>query len=221
MGVEEAGTVGKHRLHRITANDEIGYFAPKTWEFWRALIAAFCICTIVGHWLELLYCVIMDALFGIVAPDYVVWTDPWYHPYWVYGVGAVAMTLVIEPLKEYIVVRCKTLWGALLATFAITVILSMVLELVIGLLVNQPDEFGKYPFWDNSQLPFNILGQAWLVNDVFIGLVAVLYVWLIYPLICEMFGHMRPRAANWLLAFIIVAFAGCCTLSYLQLWLGF
>lgn len=209
----------KPKLHRITAKDEMGYFAPKTWQFWRALIAAFCICTIAGHWLELLYCVIMDALFGIVEPDYVVWTDPWYHPYWVYGVGAVFMTLIIEPLKELIVARRKTLWGALLETLVIAVVLSMVLELVIGLLVNQPDEFGEYPFWDNSQLPLNVLGQAWLVNDFFIGLVAVVYVWLIYPLICEMFALLRPRVANGLFVVIIVAFAACCTVSYLTLWL--
>ena len=100
--------MGKLRLHKLTEKDEIGYFAPKTWDFWRALIAAFCICNILGHWLELLYCVIMNALFGIVESDYVVWTDPWYHPYWVYGVGAVVMTLILEPMKEWIVVRRKT-----------------------------------------------------------------------------------------------------------------
>lgn len=210
-----------YKLHRLTIEDEIGYFAPKTWEFWRALIAAFCICTILGHWLELLYCIIMDALFGIVDADYVVWTDPWYHPYWVYGVGAVVMTLVIEPLKEMIVVRRKTLWGALLETFVIAVVLSMLMELIIGLLVNQPNEFGKYPFWDNSELPLNIFGQAWLVNDVVIGLVAVLYVWVIYPLICEVFSRLKPRAADGLLIAVIVVFAGLCTLSYLQLWLKF
>lgn len=209
----------KPKLHKLTVEDEIGYFAPKTWNFWRALIASFFICTIVGHWLELLYCIIMDALFGIVEPDYVVWTDPWYHPYWVYGVGAVIMTLVIEPLKEWIVVRSKTLPRALIGTFVMTVVLAMVMELVIGLLVNQPDEFGKYPFWDNSQLPLNIFGQAWLVNDIVIGLVAVLYVWLIYPLICEMFERLKPRAANGLLILITIAFAVLCTMSYLELWL--
>ncbi len=210
-----------YKLHRLTVDDQIGYFAPKTWEFWRALIAAFCICTLLGHWLELLYCIIMNALFGIVEPDYVVWTDPWYHPYWVYGVGAVIMTLIIEPLKEIIVVHRKTLWGALLETFVITVILSMLMELIIGWLVNQPDQFGEYPFWDNSELPLNIFGQAWLVNDVVIGLVAVLYVWVIYPLLCEMFSHLRPSVANGLLILIVVVFAGASTCSYLQLWLGF
>ena len=207
----------KLRLHKVTQSDEIGYFAPKTWEFWRALIASFCIFTIVGHWLEFLYCVIMDQLFGIVEPDYAIWIDPWYHPSWVYGVGAVVMTLLVEPLKERIILRRKTLWGALLDTFLIGVFLSMLMELIIGLIVNQPDASGEYPYWDNSQLPLNVLGQAWLVNDVFIGLAAMLYVWVLYPLICEGFSLLRPPVANIMLVVIVVGFAAACTGSYLEL----
>lgn len=207
----------KLRLHKVTQSDEIGYFAPKTWEFWRALIASFCIFTIVGHWLEFLYCVIMDQLFGIVEPDYAIWIDPWYHQYWVYGVGAVFMTLLVEPLKERIILRRKTLWGALLETFLIVVFLSMLMELIIGLIVNQPDASGEYPYWDNSQLPLNVLGQAWLVNDVFIGLAAMLYVWVLYPLICEGFSLLRPPMANIMLVVIVVGFAAACTGSYLEL----
>lgn len=204
-------------FHRITDHSEIGYFAPKRWEFWRSLIACFCIFTIVGHLLELLYCVIMNALFGIVEPDYVVWTDPWYHPYWVYGIGAVVMTLIIEPLKERIILHRKTLWGALLETFALTVFLAMLMELIIGWIVNQPDASGEYPYWDNSELPLNIFGQAWLVNDIFIGLAAMLYVWILYPLICEGFNKLRPRVANIVFVVIVVGFALCCTASYTQL----
>ncbi len=205
------------KLHKLTKEDEIGYFAPKTWAFWRSLIASFCIFCIVGHWLEGLYCIIMNSLFGIVEPDYAIWIDPWYHPYWVYGIGAVLMTLFIEPLKERIIKRRKTLWGSLLQTFVIVVFLSMLMELIIGLLVNQPDEFGEYPYWDNSQLPLNILGQAWLVNDVFIGLMAVIYVWFLYPLICEGFRALKPRTANIALAVVVAVFAGCCIASYTQL----
>lgn len=207
----------KPLLHKITKKDEIGYFSPRNWEFWRALIVAFCLICIIGHWMEMPYCWLMDRLFGIVSEDYAVWTDPWYHPYWVYGFGAVVMTLVIEPLKELIIMHRKTLWGALLETFAITVVLSMLMELIIGWMVNQPDEFGEYPFWDNSQLPLNIFGQAWLVNDVFIGLMAMLYVWIIFPLICEGFSLLRPSVANFVFVLLVVGFAACCIASYMEL----
>lgn len=208
------------RPHRITEHDEVGFFAPRSWEFWRALIVCFCLAAIAGHWLEIPYCLFMDRCFGIVSEGYPVWTDPWYHPYWVYGVGAVVMTLVIEPLKERFVVRRRTLAGAVLESFVVTVALSLVLELGIGLIVNQPDATGSYPYWDNSQLPLNVLGQAWIVNDVLIGLVAVAYVWVIFPLVCAGFARLRPPVANGVFALIVVGFAACCTASYLQLWLG-
>lgn len=202
------------RLRRFTKGDEIGYFEPRTWAFWRSLIVVLCVFSIVGHWLEIPYCVFMDRCFGIVTDDYNVWTDPLYLPYWVYGIGAVVMTLVFEPFKEHIITRRKTVWGALLETFVYATLLSMVLELGIGLLINQPDANGVYPFWDNSQLPFNIMGQAWIVNDIMIGLVAVLYIWVLYPLICAGFRSLSPRAANIVFAAVLVVFAACCIASY-------
>ena len=209
------------KLHRLHELDEVCFFKPRSWEFWRAVIVCFCVGCIVGHWLEIPYCLFMDRCFGIVADDYAVWTDPWYHPYWVYGVGAVVVTLVLEPFKESVLRRRKTVWGALLETFAYSALLAMVMELLIGWLVNQPDASGTYPYWDNSQMPLNIFGQAWLVNDVVIGLVAVLYIWIIYPLVCGMLDfavrHGGQRAGNVLFAAIVAAFAVLCTMSYIQL----
>ena len=82
--------------------------------------------------------------------------------------------------------------------------------------MNQPDASGEYPYWDNSQLPLNVMGQAWLVNDLFIGAVAMLYVWLLYPLICWGLMQLRPRVANGVFAAIVVGFALCCVVSYAQ-----
>ena len=203
--------------YKLTEDDEIGYFAPRTWQFWRALIVSFCLMCIVGHWLEIPYCFVMDQCFGIVDEGYAVLSDPWYHPYWVYGIGAVVMTFIMEPLKEQFILARRTLKGALFQSFVVAVGLALLLELVIGLIVNQPDANGVYPYWDNSQLPFNILGQAWLVNDIFIGAAAMLYVWVIFPLICEGFGLLRPRVANVFFGIIVAGFAICCTVSYVQL----
>lgn len=201
-------------LNKIIEKIESGYFKPKSWAFWRSLITAFVLVCMLGHWLELLYCTIMDNLFGIVEGDYVVWSDPWYHPYWVYGFGAIFMTFFIEPIKEKIVEKRKTVVGAVFQTLIIAIIISCALELIFGLLVNQPDEFGVYPYWDNSNLPFNILGQAWLVNDFFIGVVATIYVWIIYPLICKGYSYLKRDVPNIVFALIIAAFIICCVLSY-------
>jgi len=156
-------------------------------------------------------------LFGIVDSDYAVWTDPWYHPYWVYGFGSAGLILGVEPLKEYIIKKRKTLWGAFLETFVIAIFLSMCMELLFGLLVNQPDAAGKYPYWDNSQLPLNIFGQAWLVNDIFIGLVGMIVIWIIFPLLCAFFDYLKPKTANLVAAGIVAAFCLCCFGSYMEL----
>lgn len=198
-------------------NEELGYFKPHTWFFWRTLILCLALFSIVGHWCELPYCLLMNHHFGIVADSYAVWHDPWYVPYWVYGIGAVVMTLVIEPIKEGIVRRRKTIWGALLETFVICFVLAAVLETVIGLIINQPNEHGQYPYWDNSVLPGNIFNQGWVVNDFFIGLLAVIYVWLFYPVICRIFMHMKPRTANIVFVILMVLFAIACIATYVPM----
>lgn len=207
--------MAQQRVNDSVLRMESGYFQPRTWFFWRTLVVCLAVFSIVGHWMELPYCMIMNHHFGIVADDYAVWHDPWYVPYWVYGIGAVVMTLVIEPIKERIVRRRKTAIGALLETFVITFVLAAVLETVIGLIINQPDELGNYPYWDNSVLPGNIFNQGWVVNDFFIGLLAVIYVWVFYPAICTLFRHMKPRTANIAFVVIMVLFAIACAMSYL------
>lgn len=196
----------------------IGFFAPKTFEFWRAVVVCFCMMTLLGHLLEIPYCLTMDSLFGIVDDSYPVWTDPWYHPYWVYGIGAVVMTLLIEPVKERIIIKRKTLWGAMTESFLIVVLLAAAMECIIGWIVNQPDPVtGIYPYWDNSQLPGNILDQAWIVNDIAIGVAAMIYIWIIYPLVCRALSWLRPALATTASICVVIGFAACCTASYWQL----
>lgn len=211
----------KFRKAFANKNGELGFFEPKTWAFWRALIVCFCIMNLLGHLLEIPYCLVMDTFFGIVDESYAVWTDPWYHPYWVYGAGAVVMTILLEPIKERIIVKRKTLWGALLESFVIVVILAAAMECIIGWMVNQPDPVtGMYPFWDNSHLPGNIFGQAWIVNDIAIGIGAMIYVWLVYPLVCRFLNRIKQPISNGIFVFIVIGFIGCCIASYGQLFMS-
>ncbi len=62
-----------------------------------------------------------------------------------------------------------------------------------------------------------MFGQAWLVNDFFIGLAAMLYVWVIFPVVCEGFALLSPKAANVVFALIVAAFIAGVTASYLEL----
>ena len=73
----------------LTKEDETAYFEPKTWAFWRGIIMYFFLFSVVGHWMEIPYCLSMDALFGIVDADYAIFLDELYVPYWVYGLSLI------------------------------------------------------------------------------------------------------------------------------------
>lgn len=196
-----------------------GYFEPGSWRFWCSALVCFCLCCLLGHALEFPYCLAMDALFGIVDDDYAVFVDPWYVPYWVYGFGALGMTLLLEPVRTRALARRRTAAGALLETFAFAVLLCAVLETGFGLLINQPDVNGVYPFWDNSRLPGNILQQGWVVNDLAIGGVAMVYVWGIFPLVHALVCRLRPVPRHALVSGVFTSFAACCCATAAYLWL--
>lgn len=194
--------------------DETAFFEPKTWAFWRGIIMYLFVFSVVGHWLEIPYCLSMHALFGIVDSGYAIWSDPLYVPYWVYGIGAAIVTLMLMPLKIHIIGKRKTMWGAALEFFAICVVMCAVMECVMGWIINQPDEFGQYPYWDNSVLPLNIFDQAWLVNDFFLGLVALGYVWFAFPFCQKAMRLIGERAANRVFVSVLVLFGFICLSFY-------
>lgn len=198
----------------LDKSDELKYYEPKTWSFWRGIILYFCFFSIVGHWMEIPYCHSMHALFGIVEETYDVWTDPLYIPYWVYGIGATAITLLLMPLKFWIVKKGKSMVRAALIFLVAAVALAAFLETFIGLLINQPDQFGEYPFWNNSVLPLNILGQGWLVNDFFLGLVSLAYVWILFPFCQKFMKNIGEKAANRVFVCGMILFAVICVISY-------
>ena len=84
----------------------------------------------------------------------------------------------------------------------------------MGLMLNQPDAAGNYPLWDNSQLPGNILGQAWIVNDVGLGAVAMLYTWVVYPLMQKALSRVPIRVMNVAAAVIVVGFVALCVVKF-------
>ena len=185
---------------------------PGTFSFWRNLVVHFCAFSVIGHWMEIAYCTFMN-LFGIVDADSLVWDDPFY-PFLVYGVGVAVCVLLLEPLKQRLVARRRTLFGAGAQFYLITIAVCLVMELGMGLMLNQPNAAGEFPLWDNSQLPLNVLGQAWLVNDMALGAVAMLYTWCVYPLCEKALAKVPPRAMNALAASVVVCFAALCAVKF-------
>ena len=196
----------------ITREDELRGYAPDAFAFWRNQAVYFCAFSVIGHWLEIAYCLFMD-LFGIVDDDSLVWDDPFY-PFLVYGVGAVVCAVALLPLKVRLVERRRTLLGAGVQFYLIAVVVCLVMELGMGLMLNQPNALGEYPLWDNSQLPLNVLGQAWLVNDVVLAAVATVYTWVIYPLCQKALAKVPLRIMNATAALVVVGFVVLCMAKF-------
>ena len=192
----------------LSKQDESYGFNPRSFAFWRNNAVYFCLFSVLGHWMEIPYCMFMDQ-FGIVDPDSLVWDDPMY-PFCVYGVAVVVCALLLVPLKNLIVRRRATLGQAGVEFYCIAVVICMLMELGMGLLLNQPLSDGSYPLWDNSDLPGNILGQAWIVNDVLLGGVAMLYTWVVYPLMQKALANVPRRPMNVAAAVIVVGFIILC-----------
>ena len=175
----------------------------------------FCVFSVLGHWMEIVYCSFMN-VFGIVDADSLVWDDPMY-PFLVYGVGVVVCALVLMPLKTALVARCATLVSAGIQFFAVTVVAHACHGTGRGFVLAlncQPNAAGEYPLWDNSQLPFNILGQAWLVNDLALAAVAMLYTWIVYPLCQKALGKLPLRVMNLLAAVVVIGFVVLCAVKF-------
>ena len=165
----------------------------------------FCVFSVVGHWIEIPYCLFMDWAFGIVEDDSLVFADPMYS-FLVYGIAAVLISLVLVPQRDWLRAKHPPLARAVLGFFLVSAFASMVLETAMGLLLNQPDPVtGVYPLWNNSILPGNILGQGWLVNDVLLGLLITLYAWVFYSAHVKLVSAI-PRKWDWPVAIAVVVF---------------
>lgn len=178
------------------------------------MAVAFCAFSIIGHWMEIPYCLFNDWAFNIVDDDSLVFDDPMY-PFLVYGIAAVLGALVLVPYRDWLIDRHKTVPRAAARFFVFAVIASMIFELVMGLMLNQPDPVtGEYPLWDNSYLPLNIFKQAWLVNDILLGGVVTLYVWVLYPLLVKVV-RVIPEKFGWpICILVVVSFIILCVVKF-------
>ena len=181
----------------------------RDWRFWCDMVVYFCIFSVVGHWCEWGYCLFNDHFFGIVDPNSGVWNDINY-PFFVYGVGVVVASIVLVPYRAMLIKWRQSGVRAGIHFFIVSIFVAMGAELTQGFLQNQPDQYGNYPLWDNSQLPGNILGQAWIVNDVLIAVLLFFFVWIAYPtgskLLCRL-----PDAVR--IVFTLVVAAGMAVLT--------
>ncbi|MDO4841955.1 MAG: putative ABC transporter permease [Phoenicibacter congonensis] len=165
----------------------------RSWRFWCHMVIYFCIFSVVGHWCEWIYCSFNDYFFGIVDPNSGVWSDINY-PFFVYGIGVVIASIVLVPYQKMLLHWRQSGVKAGAHFFIVSVFVAMAAELTQGFIQNRPNEFGVYPLWDNSRLPGNILGQAWIVNDIMIAGLLSVFVWFIYPIGEKLINKLSDQA---------------------------
>ena len=167
----------------------------RTWRFWRTAVTYFCLFSIAGHFVEYPYCWFGMTFLGTVDSTSEVLANP-LKPFFVYGIGAVLCCIFLEPLRK-LLLKGRSPLAAFGIFYLLSVILGMGFELAQGFLQNQPDPVtGEYPLWDVTDYPGNILGQAWIVNDIGIGALITVVVWIVLPLVERVSERMDDRTAN-------------------------
>ena len=197
----------------LSKEDERYGYEPGSFAFWRNLAVYFCVFSVVGHWMEAAYCTLIR--FGMIPgtydPNSQIWSD-WLYPFIVYGFGAVACVLLLYPVKNFLEKRIRSRVVPLLISFVVNALVCTAIELVMGLMVNQPGPDGKLPLWDYSDMFCNFMGQVCLQNAIAFGVVATLMTWVIYPALEQLLSKVPRDGMN--IAFIAVT-VGFCILIFL------
>jgi uncharacterized membrane protein len=196
---KRAKTVMIQEFHHSDTTQGDQYFRPLAFSFWRNIVIYFMTFSVAGHTFEWIYCtalrIIDPAPFN---PDSGVFTSFILRPFFVYGIGAVACVLLLYPLKMLIAKHVRSNVAAFAVSFVLNSVVCTSIELVMGLIHNQPDARGKLPLCDYSRLPFNFMGQICLQNAIAFGVVSTVFVWVIYPFFEYIFARIGPQQMVWL-----------------------
>ena len=186
---------------------EISYYQPRTWAFWRNLIMYFCVFSVVGHWMEAAYCTLIrfGILPGIYDPNSQIWSD-WLYPFPVYGVGAVACVLLLYPVKNFLEQHIGSRVVPLLISFVVNALVCTLIELAMGLMLNQPLPDGSLPLWDYRDMFCNFMGQVCLQNAIAFGIVATLMTWVVYPAMESGLRKLPSDVVNTAFVGVVVGF---------------
>lgn len=195
------------RVEKQLAEEESTFFNPRKWSFWRSLLIYFCIFCVVGHWMEAGFCLFIKwgIIPGTYDPNSQIWSD-WLYPFPVYGFGTVACILLLYPIKNWLQRHFNNNWAPLVVSFIINTLVCSAIELVLGLVQNQPVN-GVYPLWDYSNMFCNLWGQICLQNSLAFGFVATLMTWVVYPGLEKLMIKLPNGMANVLFIVVVIFFS--------------
>lgn len=176
---------------KMIQGDRFDFRRLITWPVWRNLIIYFCLFSVVGHWMEACYGTLirLGVLPGIYDPSSQIWSNLLY-PFWVYGFGAVVCVLLLFPVKNFLRRKFRGMVMPLILSFLVNMVVCSGIELMLGLMLNQPSADGALPLWDYRDMFGNFMGQICLQTALCFGLVATLFTWSAYPRFERLFGRV-------------------------------
>ena len=166
----------------------------RTRVFWRDLVIYFIVFSLLGHWLEMLFCQLIVA--GVFMGDYdptnaMLWSQ-WLFPFTAEGAAAVAIVFILHPFARWLTRKTGgRVWLAVLLSFLVNAAVCTGIDFTTGMIANQ-----DYQLWDYRALPFNFMGQVCLQSSMTYSIAATLIVWVFYPLMDTGLRRMPRGVAN-------------------------
>jgi uncharacterized membrane protein len=188
----------------LQAATESSFPTPRQPVFWRNLLLYYCIFSVVGHWMEAGFCMLIR--WGIVAGSYdpgntSLWRD-WLYPFPPEGVGFAMCVLVLYPVKNWISSHVHVRFLPILLSFVFNALVCSLIELSFGLVVN-----AQLQLWDYSNMVGNFMGQICLQNAVGFGVASTIITWVIYPFLQRIIDRAPKDVMNIFFVVIVVFYA--------------
>ncbi|MDR2108254.1 MAG: hypothetical protein LBP28_02170, partial [Coriobacteriales bacterium] len=185
-------------------------------NFWKRVIAYTLLMAVVGHLIENVYTGVGFLLgsFDVDDPNFIeIWLRP-LKPMFVYSICTLFFFFIVIPIKEQINKHLRSKVLNIVAVFLAAFIIAFLTELIMGLLLNQPDEFGVYPLWDFTDYDFTVLNQAYLVNDISYAVLITVCAFFVMPPLEHRLSKLRPRTQS-IFMICSAVFTGALFLFYL------
>lgn len=169
----------------------------RSWRFWRNLLFYFLFFSYIGHFIEMAWAWIAHLVTGRELMTNIL-ANP-FEPYTIYGLGAVLCVVIGRPIL-------RRFNHHIVATFLVTTLICAALEYVSSVILAW--RYGSNPYWDYSDRPFNLGGHICLTNSLLFGLIATLFLKLIYPQTEKFLWRGNQILINSMLVVLIGLFIG-------------
>ncbi len=162
-----------------------------------------------GHWLEAAYCLLIKwgMLPGVHDLASGIWRD-WLFPFLRVRRRSSDMRGRAEPGKTLLQRHIGTPGVALALSFTLNGCACCLIELCMGLALNQPLPDGSMPLWDYRSMFCNFMGQICLQNGIAFGVATTLMTWVLLPLADRLLAKAGNAPTTVICAFAFTALAG-------------